>query len=257
MIPWNAAKAKVQLRLSVQRLKTLQQKKEAQAKAARREIATLLERGKEETSRIKVEALINEDIYTELLELLELYCELLLARFGLLDQNSTREPDPGISESVYSIIHAAPRTEIKELHVLREILMHKYGRDFSLAAIENRDNCVSERTVRKLVTHPPSSELVDAYLVEIAKGYGISWTLGKISDGDSPATEAPQVVNTPTEGLNDNADTVQSAAEKEVQGNQDMPNPSASDSVGAGSPRAAKVDDLEALMKRFNALKQR
>ena len=29
---------------------------------------------------------INEDIYVELLELLELYCELLLARFGLLDQ---------------------------------------------------------------------------------------------------------------------------------------------------------------------------
>lgn len=29
---------------------------------------------------------INEDIYMELLELLELYCELLLARFGLLDQ---------------------------------------------------------------------------------------------------------------------------------------------------------------------------
>ncbi|KIL71620.1 hypothetical protein M378DRAFT_182995 [Amanita muscaria Koide BX008] len=250
MIPWNAAKAKYTDRLSVQRLKTLQQKKEAQAKAARREIATLLERGKEETSRIKVEALINEDIYTELLELLELYCELLLARFGLLDQN-TREPDPGISESVYSIIHAAPRTEIKELHVLREILMHKYGRDFALAAIENRDNCVSERTVRKLVTHPPSSELVDAYLVEIAKGYGISWTLGKTSDGDSP------VVNTPTEGLNDNVDTVQSTAEKEVQGNQDMPNPSASNSVGAGSPRTAKVDDLEALMKRFNALKQR
>lgn len=29
---------------------------------------------------------INEDIHVELLELLELYCELLLARFGLLDQ---------------------------------------------------------------------------------------------------------------------------------------------------------------------------
>ena len=32
-----------------------------------------------------------------------------------------------------------------ELHVLREILMHKYGREFSLAAIENQDACVSER----------------------------------------------------------------------------------------------------------------
>ena len=31
-------------------------------------------------------AVIHEDIYVELLELLELYCELLLARFGVLDQ---------------------------------------------------------------------------------------------------------------------------------------------------------------------------
>jgi hypothetical protein len=33
-----------------------------------------------------VHPVINEDIHVELLELLELYCELLLARFGLLDQ---------------------------------------------------------------------------------------------------------------------------------------------------------------------------
>jgi vacuolar protein sorting-associated protein IST1 len=84
-------------------LRTLQEKKEAQAKAARRDIATLLERGKVETARIKVESsisyffscqplsltvllkVINEDIYLELLELLELYCELLIARFGLVE----------------------------------------------------------------------------------------------------------------------------------------------------------------------------
>lgn len=41
--------------LSVQRLRTLQEKKEAQAKSARRDIATLLERGKLETARVKVE----------------------------------------------------------------------------------------------------------------------------------------------------------------------------------------------------------
>lgn len=44
------------LRLSVQRLRTLQQKKEAQAKASRREIATLVEKGKIETAKIKTEA---------------------------------------------------------------------------------------------------------------------------------------------------------------------------------------------------------
>lgn len=90
-------------RLAVQRLRTLQEKKTAQAKAARRDIALLLEKEKIETARIKVEnstsarspqcirtldpaSVIHEDIYVELLELLELYCELLNSRFGLLDQ---------------------------------------------------------------------------------------------------------------------------------------------------------------------------
>lgn len=42
-------------RISVQRLRMLQQKKEAQAKMSRRDIATLIERGKLETARVKVE----------------------------------------------------------------------------------------------------------------------------------------------------------------------------------------------------------
>ena len=43
------------LRLAVQRLRTLQEKKEAQAKTARRDIALALEKGKIESARIKVE----------------------------------------------------------------------------------------------------------------------------------------------------------------------------------------------------------
>jgi vacuolar protein sorting-associated protein IST1 len=170
----------------VQRLRTLQGKKEAQAKASRRDIATLVEKGKIETARIKVEGIILEDIHVELLEILELYCELLLARFGVLDQN-TREPDPAVSEGVCSIIHAAPRTELKELHVLRDILTHRYGRDFTVAVMENRDSCVSDRVVRKLTTATPSAELVNAYLAEITKAYGVSWTPPPSTNGgDGP-----------------------------------------------------------------------
>ena len=74
-----------------------------------------------------------------------------------------------------AIIYAAPRTELKgkpivacptlpilsrpaELHLLRDILMHKYGREFSLAVMENRDGCVSER-VRPVSLH--SREMSD------------------------------------------------------------------------------------------------
>ena len=61
----------VQIRLSIQRLRTLQEKKLALAKKCRREIADFLVKGRIETARLRVEGLIADDIYVELLELLE------------------------------------------------------------------------------------------------------------------------------------------------------------------------------------------
>ncbi|KAL4252483.1 IST1 family protein [Abortiporus biennis] len=281
MLPWNSAKAKVQLRLGVQRLRTLQEKKSAQAKAARREIALQLEKGKLETARVKVENIINEDIYVELLELLELYCEILIARFGLLDISS-REPDPGVAESVCSIIYAAPRTELKELHILRDILMHKFGRDFSAAVMENRDGRVSERVTKKLAVHTPSAELVDAYLGEIAKGYGVAWTspsASTVKDLDQGDDGNDQVDNDDGEGGNKDTEKIQKekdldepkpldatsiAAEARKAGVRtpklpDVPPTESEKPKPAGSSKSTPPpeDDFEALAKRFEALKKR
>ncbi|KAF4612004.1 hypothetical protein D9613_004146 [Agrocybe pediades] len=247
---WNSTKAK--------RLRTLQQKKEAQAKASRRDIATLIERGKVETARIKVETIINEDIYMELLELLELYCELLLARFGLLDQN-TRTPDPGIAEGVCSVIHAAPRTELKELHILRDLLMHKYGREFSLAVMENRDGCVSNRVVSKLTAATPSPALVDAYLREIAKAYGVPWStpdeLTPAIPEDRVESSADRVTETASATKSDEKDDKDKQKEK----SKDEP-PSttgkAGDTKKTSSPPPVE-DEFDLLAKRFAELKRR
>ncbi|OCH88760.1 DUF292-domain-containing protein [Obba rivulosa] len=269
MAPWISAKAKVQLRLAVQRLRTLQEKKGAQAKAARRDIALMLEKGKIETARIKVENIINEDVYIELLELLELYCELLLARFGLLDQN-TREPDAGVREGVCSVIYAAPRTELKELHVLRDLLMHKYGRDFSIAVMENRDSCVSERVLKKLNMDMPPPSLVDAYLAEIAKGYGIKWSSpGGIDvdetgddgdDGDVAAMEAA-TAKAPSSPMS--AAAISAEARKAGVRTPKLPDMPPTEGEDAPPEAAAKPkppaeeDEFEALAKRFEALKKR
>jgi vacuolar protein sorting-associated protein IST1 len=75
--------------MSVNRLRLMQQKQTALAKQSRRELAHLLEQGKEESARIRVENIIREDLFVEMLEIIELYCELLLARFGLLEQMSS------------------------------------------------------------------------------------------------------------------------------------------------------------------------
>ncbi|KAL8696109.1 MAG: hypothetical protein Q9201_007820 [Fulgogasparrea decipioides] len=170
------SKLKVQLKLSISRLRMVQQKDTAIAKQQRRQMAHLLELGKEESARIRVENIIRSDITTELLEILELYCELLLARIGLLE---AKECDPGLEEPIKSIIYAAPRTDVKELQQARQLLVEKYGKEFALEAIENSDGKVAERVLKKLKVEPPDPELVNSYLKVIASTYGVDWPKGQ------------------------------------------------------------------------------
>lgn len=241
----------------------------------------MLERGKIETSKIKVEV-INEDIHVELLELLELYCELLLARFGVLDQNS-REPDPGVAEGVCSIIFAAPRTELKELHVLRDILMHKYGRDFSLKVMESQEG-VSERVrlkftvfraifslintltqvARKLEVATPSIELVDAYLAEIAKAYSVNYIPashkgGSEGGGEGDVKEAAKEADSDEENIKLPETKPPTPKLPDIPPTEDEDERKAQSSSKSTTtePPPSYEDDFSALAKRFAALKKR
>jgi vacuolar protein sorting-associated protein IST1 len=139
-------------------------------------MAHLLEIGKEESARIRVENIIREELNVELLEILELYCELLLARIGLLE---AKECDPGLEEAVKSVIYAAPRTDVRELQQARALLVEKFGKEFALQAVENSDGMVAERVLQKLKVEPPPQTLVTEYLKEIARTYSIDWPKGE------------------------------------------------------------------------------
>jgi vacuolar protein sorting-associated protein IST1 len=185
-----------------------QQKDSAIAKQQRRAMAQLIEQGKLESARIRVENIIRSDIITELHEILELYCELLLARSQLLDPPQSISHsltgggkddvilDPGLEEAVRSLIYAAPRTEVKELHMARNLLVEKFGKDFAIAAMDGEG--VAERVLNKLKTETPSSKLVDDYLRIICQTYGVHfpgdplrrrrevwWTEGQVIRGTS------------------------------------------------------------------------
>lgn len=162
----------MQLKLSIARLRNIQQKDEAQSKQQRRAMAQLLEQGKENSAKIRVENIIRSDIMTELHEILELYCELLLARIGMMD---AKDCDPGLEEAVKSIMYAAPRIEVKELQAVRQILAEKYGKDFTLAGTDNTDGKVAPKVLKKLSIAPPPEALVNGYLEEIASTYGVDW----------------------------------------------------------------------------------
>ncbi|KAH0335463.1 DUF292-domain-containing protein, partial [Aureobasidium melanogenum] len=179
-------KLKVQLKLSISRLRMVQQKDTAIAKQQRRAMAQLLEQGKDESARIRVENIIRSDLTTELLEILELYCELLLARAGLLE---AKECDAGLEEAVKSIIYAAPRTDVKELHNVRALLAEKFGKEFVLDATENKDDKVAKRVLDRLRVEPPKPELVEAYLSTIADAYNIDWPKGRLAAREAAANQ--------------------------------------------------------------------
>lgn len=82
----NYTKLKTNLRLAVSRLKLLEKKKMELAQKSRKEIADYIGEGKVERAKIRVEHIIREDYMVEAMEMLEMYCDLLLARMGLVQQ---------------------------------------------------------------------------------------------------------------------------------------------------------------------------
>lgn len=81
----NYSKLKTNLRLTINRLKLLEKKKTEIALKSRKEIADYIRDGKEDRGRIRVEHIIREDYLVEAMELLESYCDLILARYGLIE----------------------------------------------------------------------------------------------------------------------------------------------------------------------------
>lgn len=155
-------------------------------------MAELLAAQKLESARIRVENIIRSDIGTELYEILELYCELLLARSSLLEgpvvapTASTEGTidgnalDSGLDEAVRSILYAAPRQDIKELSTARALLIEKFGKEYALLAAEGTG--VPERVVKRVRIETPKPELVDNYLRVIGETYGVRFPGDPIVD---------------------------------------------------------------------------
>jgi len=168
-------KLKTSLRLSINRLKLMEKKKTEMAQKARKEIADFIGMNKFDRARIRVEHIIREDYLVEAMELIEMYCDLLMARFGLIE--TMKYCEEGLVESVSTILWAAPRlsTDCQELKTVSDQLVLKYGKEFGMQARSNTTNTVNERLIQKLSPDPPPKILVERYLIEIARNYNVAF----------------------------------------------------------------------------------
>ncbi|XP_063917920.1 IST1 homolog isoform X2 [Zophobas morio] len=171
----NLTKLKTNLRLAISRLKLLEKKKTELTEKSRREIADFITAGKIERAKIRVEHIIREDYLVEAMELVEMYCDLLLARFGLI--TNMKELDEGIAEAVSSLIWVAPRlqSDCQELKVIADLLTAKYGHNYAEACRVESIESISEKLKHKLSIQSPPKLLVEKYVIEIAKCYNIPY----------------------------------------------------------------------------------
>lgn len=172
----NYTKLKTHLRLAINRLKLLEKKKTELAQKARKEIAEYIAAGKSERAKIRVEHIIREDYMVEAMEIVEMYCDLILARFGLVTQ--MKELDEGLAEAISSLIWVAPRmhTDVQELKVISDLLTAKYGKIYADACRNENVNTISDKLKHKMSVQSPPKILVERYLIEIAKNYNVEYT---------------------------------------------------------------------------------
>ncbi|CAJ0607130.1 unnamed protein product [Cylicocyclus nassatus] len=107
---------------------------------------------------------IRDNYLVEAFEILEMYCDFLLARFGLIEQMKTL--DDGIAEAVISIIWAAPRlaNDIQEFKTISDQLTIKYGKPFAEAARADQLESpakVSPKLISKLSVAAPPKVMVE------------------------------------------------------------------------------------------------
>ncbi|XP_075392880.1 IST1 homolog isoform X2 [Tenrec ecaudatus] len=178
---------RVNLQLASTRLKLLGKKKTEQTQKARKELANYLAARKEECARVRVEHIIREDYLVEAMEMLRLYCDLLLARFSLLQ--ATKELDSGLAESVSTLIWAAPRlqSEVPELKTVSNQLCAQYSQEYGQLCRTSEIGTVSSRAyvtksvspilqlMCKLNMDTLPRGLVEQYLTEIAESYGVPY----------------------------------------------------------------------------------
>lgn len=153
----------------------LEKKKTELAIKARREIADYLQAGKDDRAKIRVEHIIREDYLVEAMEIIEMYCDLLLARMGLIE--SQKHIDEGLEEPIATIIWVCPRldAEVPELKLVVDQFLKKYGKEWVMASRANEFQKTNPKVEHKLSVKAPDPNLVERYLVEIAKTYNIPY----------------------------------------------------------------------------------
>lgn len=212
MMNWDPTATKVLLQSTSQRLGQIQERIDSQGQITRRDIATLLQQNNTALARAKAQNLIQDDAKGDLLEVVEMHVSTVIEHLGEL--NEGRSPSLVLAEAAASIIAAAPSVNIKELNVVRDMLIQRMHHHFS-SPPNSLENHVPLRVMQLLHSPTPSASKMNDCLTNVSKVYRVNWVaepprqdiLNMISEildpQGSPIVDLPRLRRLCSQGLPD------------------------------------------------------
>jgi vacuolar protein sorting-associated protein IST1 len=134
----------------------------------------LLRDGKDESAYIKIGTVVQNEVFTEALDVLQMYCDLVAGRVRLLDEPGHICP-PELEEAISTLIFATPRIDVKELHQLIPEFQMKFGEEFVAKAKHNSSGKANAQVAYKLTTVTPDPLVCIKTLTEMAEKGGLDW----------------------------------------------------------------------------------
>ncbi|KAL4312663.1 hypothetical protein GQ457_01G036660 [Hibiscus cannabinus] len=174
---FKTSKFKTLAKLAVSRIGILKNQHQVRYSHARSDVVQLLDLGHHEQALLRVHHLITEQNKVDAFSMMESYCNLLIERVMLI-QNNKECPDE-LKEATSSLMFASSRCgEFPELLHIRRVLSSTFGKEFVARAVELRNSCsVHPKIIQKFSTRSPSLETKLKLLKEIASEKGITMRL--------------------------------------------------------------------------------
>ncbi|XP_030446934.1 uncharacterized protein LOC115669903 [Syzygium oleosum] len=180
-----APKFKPLVSLAVSRLAVLRTQRQSRLSQSRHDVLQLLQLGRHERALLRVEQVIKEQNMLDAYDMMESYCNLLMERADLIEQE--KECPEELKEAISSLIYASSRCgDFPELQEIRTVFASHFGREFVARAVELRNHCaVNLKMITKLSTRQPNLESKVKALKEIAAENGITLHLEDDPSGTS------------------------------------------------------------------------
>lgn len=160
---FNKNETKVALKTAAIRIRLQKSKKVEQNKLEKQNIIKLVQEGKDEQARIRVEYVIKTDNVVEASDILILFCEKLQSRLDLIEISDS--PPEDIVEAVHTIMWASSRMDIPELVKIRQQFTLRWSRKDRPFIADLA--YVNPSIMEKLSIQQPSPALVYHYFSEI------------------------------------------------------------------------------------------